>query len=51
MVASCHDDEAIYLMRAVQVVHKEIYFDGSFPGKLPAGSCAATPLGFGQYGT
>ena len=35
MVASYHDDDAIHLMRAVQVVRKEIFdssfsFDGSF---------------------
>ncbi len=55
MVASCHDDDAIHLMRAAQVVRKEIFdssfsFDG-FQGKLPAGSCATIPIGFGKYDT
>ena len=32
MVASYHNDDAIHLMRAAQVVRKEIFdsFDGSF---------------------
>ena len=59
--ASYHDSDAMHLMRAAQVVRKEIFdssfspkeiFDSSFiPGKLPAGGCATIPLGSSHHDT